>query len=421
MLRHTGIALVLTAAAAGCATPSRPASPESSWIAAHSAPLRSIDPSDRPYDDLGPVGGTIGPARIVLLGEQTHGEGSTFLAKTRLISYLHERLGFDVLAMESDMFACERAGDAIRAGRPAREMFEASVFNVWTGSAEFSPLIDYVERTRATTSPLELTGFDLQLSGRLSTDRLVKDLSRALPDPAAARRMLDVISTMTTSMTRFAKVTKPERDAFYAAAADAQVLLDARSDGDGRFLAQVLRSVVRNARFWWEADFAKPVPAIMNIRDAQMADNLLWLARERYPGRKIIVWAATSHASRNRQLIRPPISDAEMVPMGHRLWQELGRETYVVAFTSARGRFGSWRGSASDLALPRPGSLEDAFDRTGVEAAFLDLRASVHEGDWLASPVMARLMGHARMVARWPDIVDGIVFVKTARPSRPRE
>jgi len=63
-----------------------------------------------------------------------------------------------VLAMESGLFACERAGDLILAGKPVREMFEASVFDVWTGSREFAPLIDYVGRTRTTATPLELTG-----------------------------------------------------------------------------------------------------------------------------------------------------------------------------------------------------------------------------------------------------------------------
>ncbi len=89
----------------------------------------------------------------------------------------------------------------------------------------------------------------------------------------------------------------------------------------------------------------------------------------------------------------------------------------MIGFTSARGRYGSWRGTPTDLALPRPGSLEDAFDRTGATALFLNLRGVVRDGDFLTRPVMARLMGHARMVARWGDIVDGVFFIKTAQPS----
>jgi erythromycin esterase-like protein len=41
-----------------------------------------------------------------------------------------------------------------------------------------------------------------------------------------------------------------------------------------------------------------------------MAENLLWLAERRHAGRKIVVWAATSHASRRRDLIQA----AELAP-----------------------------------------------------------------------------------------------------------
>ena len=409
-----GLACVSLAA---CSAPPRGPTPESRWIADHAVPVRSIDPSDRTFDDLAPLAGAIGEARIVLLGEQSHGEGSTFLAKTRLIEFLHEQMGFDVLAMESGLFACERAGDAILAGRPAREMVEASVFDVWTGSTEFAPLIGYLDRTRSSGHPLELAGFDMQLTGSLSRDRLVPELKAAIGESPETRSAAATIATMTTSMSRFGKIGKPAQERFYADAVRAMAVLDRRTDPDGRFLRQVLRSTVQSARFFWNADFDKPVPAVMNIRDAQMADNLLWLARERYPGRRIIVWAATSHASRNRQSIQPPIADAGMVPMGHHLWQALGERIYVVGFTSARGRFGSWRGSPTDLAPPRAGSLEDAFERTGREYLFLDLRGSVGSGDWLASPVLARPMGHARMVARWRNIMDAVFYIRTATPS----
>lgn len=64
-----------------------------SWLADHAVRLRSIDPADDDFRDLEPLRVTLAGVRVVLLGEQNHGDGTTFLAKTRLIRFLHERMG----------------------------------------------------------------------------------------------------------------------------------------------------------------------------------------------------------------------------------------------------------------------------------------------------------------------------------------
>ena len=67
--------------------------------------ISTISPDSINYEDLDPIGNAIGNSTIVMLGEQDHGDAPTFLAKTRLIKYLHEKKGFNVLAFESDFFA----------------------------------------------------------------------------------------------------------------------------------------------------------------------------------------------------------------------------------------------------------------------------------------------------------------------------
>jgi erythromycin esterase-like protein len=68
------------------------------WLAANAIVLRSIEPGNEDFADLEPLRQAVGDARIVQLGEQSHGDGATFHAKTRLIKFLHQKLDFDTLA-----------------------------------------------------------------------------------------------------------------------------------------------------------------------------------------------------------------------------------------------------------------------------------------------------------------------------------
>ena len=126
------------------------------------------------YADLEPIGNAIAGSRIVFMGEQDHGDAPTFLAKTRLIKYLHEKKGFNVLAFESDFFGLNYGWDQSPKNKAAMDSFlQRNIFPIWTFCDACEQLFyDYIPATHATPSPMQITGFDNQMVLRYSSKYL---------------------------------------------------------------------------------------------------------------------------------------------------------------------------------------------------------------------------------------------------------
>lgn len=72
------------------------------YVKENTVKITNISPYTDDYSELEAIGTAIGDAKIVMLGEQDHGDAPTFLAKSKIIQYLHEEKGFNVMAFESD-------------------------------------------------------------------------------------------------------------------------------------------------------------------------------------------------------------------------------------------------------------------------------------------------------------------------------
>ena len=140
--------------------------------------VRSIDPADTLFSDLDLLGKAVGDSRIVMLGEQDHGDSRTFLAKCRIIKYLHEKLGFNVLAFESDFYALNKVWDSISLNPSQVEStIMNNVFKVWTLCQQFKPVVQYLTDQYQGNNRLQLAGFDNQLVGEYSVANLESNLS----------------------------------------------------------------------------------------------------------------------------------------------------------------------------------------------------------------------------------------------------
>ena len=79
-----------------------PKEEELEWLRSVVLPLKSFD-MNYDYEDLNPLKEIIGNAKIVALGEVSHGSSEIFRMKSRIIRYLVEKAGFNVFAIEASM------------------------------------------------------------------------------------------------------------------------------------------------------------------------------------------------------------------------------------------------------------------------------------------------------------------------------
>ncbi|PWJ43005.1 erythromycin esterase family protein [Sediminitomix flava] len=370
-----------------------------SYINTNTTELKSIDLNYENDDDLTPIKNAIGEAQVVMLGEQDHGDAATFLMKARLVKYLHEECGFDIIAFESNFYDLQGAFE--KDSLNFQDAYE-DIFPIWTKCGECEPIFSYIKETQQSENPLFITGFDMQnyFNEEYSPNfkQFISENNLKIQEEEKFFEVLDTL-TKNNNPTTF---NEEEWNTFFTTIEKLQ-----NTYTKDNFWKQELHNLKGFAEMRKSTKFDNT----LNIRDTYMADNLIWLAEKRFPNKKIIVWAHNFHIARG---LGP-----KKVSLGNEAYKSLGDKMYSIAFTSLEGSTG-WAFKTSEnykVMPPHKIALERRIEDLGYEQAFLDLKSF----NGKRTKFTMKGLKHWSEKRNWFNIFDSVIYIKTMFPCTKEE
>jgi len=387
--------------------------------------IRSIDPVDTLFSDLDLLGKAVGDSRIVMLGEQDHGDSRTFLAKCRIIKYLHEKLGFNVLAFESDFYALNKVWDSISLNPSQVEStIMNNVFKVWTLCQQFKPVVQYLTDQYQSNNRLQLAGFDNQLVGEYSVANLESNLSnyitaRGISFSKDEKNMNRLKNTLISVYTFFYSGKYIKSDSSMQMFSDLGILTDIiiqqLSPDPGNLNGFNMQTLLSLKAISMQMIYAlnKDYFLADSIRDKQMASNLRWLCDYKYPNEKIIVWAANSHIVKSdSRLLKKKF--AKPSSMGYIFTSDpaIQDKTYIIGFTGLQGETGRIT-SSRKYSIPKPekNGIESWLADKMVTYGFADFKAFRKRNAADNESFNMRYTNWISVKLPWHNIYDGVFYI----------
>ncbi len=441
------IALLLTATSSiALATPLE-------YLQKNASPINSLDLNSS-LTDLEPLAGVVGDARIVGMGEATHGTAEFTRVRARMLEYLVREKGFTVFALETSWAGARDLNAYVQGGAgDARALLTRYARLAWPWRTEqMLSVLEWMRAYNATAlSKLRFTGIDLQdpvsavdwVTGYLeahAADQVSRvegllgcirfSLSNTIGVTRYALRGLDGSKLCASNIRTVRQILENRRAALIARSTDLEY-------------REVLHAseLLTQENAYLEARLLLVDVDANAVRDRAMADNIAWL--EATYKQKIVVWAHNGHVTFT------PDMTFGWKPFGAYLRERYGLGYVSIASSFAGGSFNvqlvgtdlvrslttaalGLTANPTEQRLPAPirNSLEQIFASSGLESFLLPLRVPrTADSEWLWQPrtfyiVPQALPSFETPTPDWysyratlPLEFDAVVFVSSSTPT----
>jgi erythromycin esterase len=400
----------------------------------HAIRLESITAGSG-FEDLRPLRKILSGARVVGLGEATHGTREFFQVRHRLLEFLVEEMGYTVLAVEGSYAAFERINDYVVHGTGDRATLLAEQGYWILDTEEVAAIIDWLrEHNRAIPDEKKVRIFGIDANAnKMAMTLFTEYLAKVAPDRApAAEALFNRIRPQDLNAISFARTEVPAAHLSelyklisYMVLNKAGLVRNSSVEEFDRAL-QHIRLVAQFAEF----NSQEPVEG-GGTRDGYMAENFQHIVNREKPGTRFVVLAHNAHISR-RGTGRYPA-------MGSYLGSAFGARYYAFGFAFNRGSFqaqvagdGKPRVEEFTLGAAPKSSVDWYLARAGIPSYVLDLdRLSKNSeaGQWLRTELPMHWIG-AIFSDKWvesqwtrPFVLDrdfdGLIFIEHTSRARP--
>jgi erythromycin esterase len=375
------------------------------WVKKDAIPLKTAK-AESGLDDMMPIKKLVGDAKIVSLGESTHGSKEIFQMKHRMLEFLVKEMAFNVFAIEASYPDCLAINEYVLTGKgDLNEAVSGQGFWTWD-TVEVMDMVEWMRKYNADPAHKKVRFYGYDMQNPSSASKVALAYLRKV-DPALAKpyeRAMKPIADM-VAMRAYDKASDEDVKALQTAL---KGILKAFDDNKQKLIAATSRDEFEDARqsavvaIQGEeglamrrpaASAASPAPMTVNWRDKCMADNHAWILERLGPGTKIVGWAHNGHVTMDKP------EAVAWKNMGGYLDDRFGKDHLAVGFSIARGLlqaiYSPAPADAKDKGLlgfyfepAKPGSIDHTLALAGIPRFILDLRETHGDKDvetWLGS------------------------------------